>query len=98
VGWSGVGTDPTWPRGQRIPVSREGHVMGKSGHASTCSGGSDDVISRRGLRSVIEVSCSGTWAWPVGADTHGHVLGSAIKTRARRRSRRTDETGKMDRE
>ena len=59
MGWSGVGTDPTWPRGQRIPVSREGHVTGKSGHASTCSGGSDDAISSAGagggalLRSAV---------------------------------------------
>ena len=65
-------------------------MTGKSGHAITCSGGSDDVISWRGRRRVIEVSCSGAWAWTVGADTHGHVLGSAIKTRARRRSGRTD--------
>ena len=90
-----------WNRSNLAPgsahtVSREGHVTGKSGHA--CSGGSDDVISWRGRRRVIEVSGSGAWAWPVGADTHGHVLRSAIKTRARRRSRRTDERGQLDRE
>jgi len=67
VGWSGVGTDPTWPRGQRIPVSREGHVTGKSGHASTCSGGSDDAISSAGagggalLRSAVPARGPGQW-------------------------------------
>jgi len=34
--------------GQRIPVSRGGHVTGKSGHASTCRGESDGVISSAG--------------------------------------------------
>jgi len=88
-----------WNRSNLAPgSSREGHVMGKSGHASMCSGGSDDVISWRGRRRVIEVSCSGAWAWTVGADTHGHVLWSAIKTRAWRRPGRTDERGQMDRE
>ena len=70
-----------WTRSNLAPGSahsgtREGHVTGKSGHAITCSGGSDDVISWRGRRRVIEVSGSGAWAWPLGADMHGHVQGA----------------------
>jgi len=51
-------------------------VTGKSGLAITCSGGSDDVIRWRGRRRVIEVSGSGAWAWPLGADMDGHVRGA----------------------
>ena len=54
-------------------------MAGKSEHAITCGGGSDDVISWRGWRRVIEVSGSGVWAWPLGADTHGHVRGALLK-------------------
>ena len=68
-------------------------MTGKSGHASTCSGGYDDVISSAGagggalLRSTVPARGPGpgsghAWARP----------GSAIKPRARRRSGRTDES------
>ena len=63
-------------RGQRIPVSRGGHVTGKSGHVRTCRGEIDDVISLAGAAAARY------WgqprrrvAWPLGADTHGHVRG-----------------------
>ena len=54
-------------RGQRIPVSRGGHVTGKSGHARTCSGKIDDVISSAGarggalLRSTVPARGPGRW-------------------------------------
>jgi len=74
-------------------------VTGKSGHASTCSGGSDDVISSADagggalLRSAVPARGPGPWE-----RTRMGTSGGAIKTRARRRSRRTDERGQMDRE
>ena len=52
MGWSGVGADPTLVQGQRIPVSRGGHVTGKSGHARTCRGETDDVISSAGAAAA----------------------------------------------
>jgi len=54
-------------------------VTGKSGHARTCRGESDDVISSAGAAAARY--------WPLGADT-----GSAIKTRERRQSGRTEES------
>jgi len=54
-----------------------GHVTGKSGHARTCSGEIDDVISSAGarggalLRSTVPARGPGRWART--PDTHGHV-------------------------
>ena len=39
-------------QGQRIPVSHGGHVTGKSGHAHTCRGETDDVISSAGAAAA----------------------------------------------
>jgi len=42
-------------------------VTGKSGHARTCCGETDEVISSAGAAAARY--------WPLGADTHGHVRG-----------------------
>ena len=42
-------------------------MTGKSGHARTCRGETDDVISSAGTAAAR--------CWPLGADTHGHVRG-----------------------
>ena len=53
--------------GSACPVSRGGHVTGKSGHARTCSGETDDVISSAGarggalLRSTVPARGPGPW-------------------------------------
>ena len=66
--------------GQHIPVSRGGHVTGKSGHARACSGEIDDVISSAGargsalLRSTVPARGPGPWEW-----THMGTSGKRYK-------------------
>ena len=58
AGWPGAATcglvrcwnRSSSARGQRVPVSRGGHVAGESARASTCRVESDDVVGSAGAR------------------------------------------------
>jgi len=66
-------------------------VTGKSGHASMCSGGCDDVISLAGAGGGALLTSTAPARGLAPGSGHAWARpGSAIKTRAQRQSRRTD--------
>jgi len=68
-------------------------VTGKSGHARTCSGEIDDVISSAGARGGALLRSTVPARGPAPGSGHAWARpGSAIKTRARRQSGRTEDS------